>query len=234
VPTVDQTILQLEQYFKFIQTAQTQLAELRPEHYFDVASYEEERRRLQQDIREYRKKQVAALEMLERYPQRHHLRHFEKLSQFHQGGNYDASVFIMTKFPEGAAAEATQLQKVIDALEQGIKARGYVPRIASGPGYHRWLFDNVELFLLGCSHGVAIVEDKYLPELNPNVALEWGWMTGMGRDVLFLREKTFKHDRADWSGLRNAEFEWAYPEAGITAALGNFLPQRAQAAGGHP
>jgi len=231
MPTNDQTILQLEQYFKFIQTAQNQLAELRPEHYFDVVSYEDERRRLQQDIREYRKKQVAALEILDRYPQRHHLRHFDKLPQFHQDGAYDASVFIMTKFPEGASAEASQLQKVITALEQGIKARGYVPRIAQGPGYHRWLFDNVELFLLGCARGIAIVEDKYLPELNPNVALEWGWMTGMCLDVIFLREKAFEHDRADWTGLRNGEFEWDTPESGITTALGNFLPQRAHAAG---
>ena len=46
----------------------------------------------------------------------------------------------------------------------------------------------------------AMVEDKYAPELNPNVAMEWGWMRGLGRRVLYLVEQTFTKKRADWSG----------------------------------
>ncbi len=92
--------------------------------------------------------------------------------------------------------------------------------------YTRWLFGNVELFLLGCARGIAIVEDKYIPELNPNVAIEWGWMTAMGRDVLYLREEGFKHDRADWSGLVNYTFEWDKPKQGIEDAVNKFLPIR--------
>jgi hypothetical protein len=139
---------------------------------------------------------------------------------------FDNSVFIMTKFPDGAAPGAAQLTAVIDNVKAAVAARGFTPRIALGLNYHRWLFDNVELFLLGCARGVAIVEDKYLPELNPNVALEWGWMVGMGRDVMFLREQSFAHDRADWTGLITATFDWADPAPGVTAAMKVFLPQK--------
>ena len=52
--------------------------------------------------------------------------------------------------------------------------------------------------------GIAIVEDKYLPELNPNVAMEWGWMRGMGRNVLYLVEKDFKKQRAEFQDLLRA------------------------------
>jgi hypothetical protein len=85
------------------------------------------------------------------------------------------------------------------------------------------LWDNVELHLLGCSRGVAIVEDKYTKELNPNVAMEWGWMVGMGRRVLYLVEKSFKHARADWGGLIKEEFDWEKPADDIKQAVHKFL-----------
>ena len=71
---------------------------------------------------------------------------------------------------------------------------------------------------------IAIVEDKYIPELNPNVAIEWGWMTGMGREVLYLREQGFGHERADWTGLINYTFDWKDPRQGIESAVNKFLP----------
>ena len=223
MPQIEATLTQLEQFFRFLQTAQAQLAELRRENYIDDDMYEQQRMMLATQVRTYRNLMADVLGVLCRYPPQHD-RHFKKLPDFHKNGSFDRSVFIMTKFPDGATPEAVQLSVVIDAVKAAILARGYTPRIALGQNYHRWLFDNVELFLLGSSRGVAIVEDKYLPELNPNVALEWGWMVGMGRDVLFLREQTFTHARADWTGLINAAFDWADPAVGVTAAITRFLP----------
>jgi hypothetical protein len=40
--------------------------------------------------------------------------------------------------------------------------------------HHKHLWDDVELYLLGCSKGVAILEDCYEPELYPNVAMGSG------------------------------------------------------------
>jgi hypothetical protein len=83
----------------------------------------------------------------------------------------------MTKFPDAGkpAALNAELMAVIQAVCDAVAGRGYVARLASDTPYHNILWDNVELYLLGCKRGVAIVEDKYLPELNPNVAMEWGW-----------------------------------------------------------
>jgi hypothetical protein len=172
---------------------------------------------------------------LDRFPERHHLRHSHKLKKFWEGGTFDESVFIMTKYPaEEEKRDQTkpggQLQNVIDVVKQAISECGFKPRMASDQDAHRWIWDNVELYLLGCGRGVAIIEDKYLPELNPNVAMEWGWMTGMGRDVLFLREEGFQHERADWAGLMNYTFAWQDPAKGIKAALTKFLPTPKNAA----
>ena len=73
------------------------------------------------------------------------------------------------------------------------------------------------------SRGIAIVEDKYVPELNPNVAMEWGWMRALKRSVLFLREESFDHARADWDGLIDYRFKWDDPKPGIDVALDKFL-----------
>jgi hypothetical protein len=223
MPTIGQTILQMEQYFRSIQATQSQLSDLRQESFFNSNAYDQRRRELEERIRGDRNTLVQTLEHFDRFPQRHHLRHQEKLEEFYRGGAHERSVFIMTKFPEGASPEATCLTNVINNVKDAIEACGYVPRIAQGHGYHRWLFDNVELFLLGCARGIAIVESRYLPELNPNVALEWGWMVGMGRQVLFLRESSFRHDRADWAGLLNNSFEWDNPQPGISNAINQFL-----------
>ena len=85
------------------------------------------------------------------------------------------------------------------------------------------LWKNVEFYLLACSRGIAIVESKHTAELNPNVTMEWGWMRGTDRPVLFLVEQTFDKSRADLSGLIQELFDWNNPEPGIESAVKKFL-----------
>jgi hypothetical protein len=130
----------------------------------------------------------------------------------------------MTKYPDGAGPEDKLLQNVIDIVEASIKSCGYIPRIAlKKPWYFATLWDNVEVHLVGCSRGVAILEDKYRPELNPNVALEWGCMRTMGKNVLYLREKSFSKDRADTMGFLSEPFSWDEPEKDIPNAITEWL-----------
>ena len=71
-----------------------------------------------------------------------------------------------------------------------------------------------------------MVEDCYKKEFNPNVAKELGWMRAMGRNVLFLIEKKFKHLRADWGGLLSEEFDWSAPDGSIKKAIEKWLPDK--------
>lgn len=157
-----------------------------------------------------------------RYPPHHYGLHATKLKEFHNVAAYDKSVFVMTKFPEGETDKDRALRAVIDSVRDGITDAGMVPRVATF-GYHDMLWPNVELYLLGCARGVAIVEDKVRQEFNPNVALEWGWMKGMGKRVFFLVEKTFAHGRADWQGLLSHTFSWEAPDQGVREAVAAWL-----------
>jgi hypothetical protein len=175
-----------------------------------------------EQIRIWARKIKDELDGLLRYPPWHqHLS--DMLEEFHQTGRYDKSVFIMTKFPDGKTKLDGELQQVISAVQRGVTVCGFTPRIASQKAYFPELFKNVELYLLGSRQGVAIVEDVYKPELNPNVAVEWGWMRGMGKRVLYLQEQGFKHQRADWAGLIVETFNWNDPDGNIVDAVKKFL-----------
>jgi len=188
------------------------------------AMKDERDQELKKDIERLRERLVRLLgEVVEFPPQ--HLRHGQLLDQFHQVAPFEKSVFVMTKFPDPKKPKVVdvQLGGVIEAVRDAIDSCGYVARVASDAQYHNILWDNVELYLLGCKRGIAIVEDKYLPELNPNVAMEWGWMRGMGRNVLYLVEKDFKERRADWGGLIESRFDWANPGSDIKTGVENWL-----------
>ena len=167
-------------------------------------------------IRESKERIVETLRHLTTFPPYHDV-HDKYLAQFHQDSPFEKSVFIMTKFPnpKGDAPKDKQLARVIQAVIDAVKLCQHVPRIASENDYHESLWNNVELHLLGCSKGIAIVENKYLDELNPNVAMEWGWMRGLGRRVIYLVEKSFNKERADWGGLIEYRFDWDAPEEDI-------------------
>lgn len=159
-----------------------------------------------------------------------HSRHRSALGEFFKQGGYERSVFVMTKFPEGDGELDQKLKSIIELVCEGLRERGLTPRLATGARFHEWLWDEVEIHLLGCATGIAIVEDRYRPELNPNVAMEWGWMRAMGKRVLFLREGSFAHGRADLGGLRAWTFDWDAPRQGVRTALTEWFGQPLSAA----
>lgn len=186
------------------------------------AMKDEQDKLIQQQIDKFRAYQEKALDELVHFPP-HCLEHFANLAQFQQTSPFEKSVFVMTKFPGNNGPLDAQLARVIKAVRDAVKRVGLIPYLASDKIYNPMLWKNVEFYLLACSRGIAIVESKHTAELNPNVTMEWGWMRGMDRPVLFLVEKSFDRGRADLSGLIEAAFDWSNPEADIETAVLNFL-----------
>ncbi len=228
MPTIERTIAELDQWYAQIGRLENSKRGLLRAAFADDALRIRKWMDFEEQILHCRLGIRHAMELQERRPERFE-RHSVKLEEIHSNGSYEDSVFVMTKYPAAEeTARAARLQYVVGFVSSEIRRLGYRPRLASDRSFHRWLWDNVELHLCACARGVAIVEDQYAPELNPNVAMEWGWMVGMGRDVLFLRESGFNHDRADWAGLLSHEFSWQDPRPGIAAALTAFLPRRSK------
>jgi hypothetical protein len=176
VPTIQDTINELEVYFKLIQGAEASKAGVSRQAFRDEGQYDRVIRRIDETVKEHRKEIERILELYDREPERHYLRHGHKLAQLYEGGSYEESIFIMIKFPEKDSQNnaAQELQAVIDAVRDAVELRKYKARMASEQNLQDWIWDNVELFLYGCGRDIAIIENKYLPEWNPNVAMEWG------------------------------------------------------------
>jgi hypothetical protein len=166
----------------------------------------------------------ALVAELVRWPP-HKSEHFAKLQDFFAHYSYEKSVFIMTKYPENPpqTPQDTQLQVLIDLVKDAVTARGYTPLLASDKRYHPEVFRNIEVYLLGCSKAIAIVESKHTDELNPNVTMEWGWLRSSDRHVCYLVEKDFNRDRADIKGLIEDKFDWSDPKPDVDRAVKAFL-----------
>ena len=179
---------------------------------------------VQRFIDQNRAETKAVVTELVRWPP-HKREHFDKLDDFFKDHGYEKSVFIMTKYPDNPPKSAldTQLLAVIDLVKAAVKIHGYTPALASDKRYHPELFRNIEVYLLGCSRAIAIVESKHTNELNPNVTMEWGWLRASDRQVLYLVEKDFDKARADIKGLIEDYFDWNNPKPGVDAAVKAFL-----------
>lgn len=214
MPTIDNTIRVLESYFKSLASVSASLEKDSTDSYLVEAQAN-----MNNAI-------WNALEKLLREPP-HFLGYADVLKDFYRVAPYNKSVFIMTKFPEGDSEDDKKLKRVIQVVKDSVQKSKFAPRIASDkPPYWETIWGNVEVHLLGCSRGIAIVEDRYRPEFNPNVALEWGWMRYMRKNVLYLREQRFSKERADMMGFIADEFIWDDPEGHIPLAVEDWLAGR--------
>ena len=190
---------------------------------YPPAQRDEEAGVQEQAMARLRRYQEQVLRDLVRFPP-HKVGHFQNVQQFHAASPFERAVFVMTKFPGKAGTPVDlELGRVIKAVRDAIDATGHRSHLASDKDWSPALWENVETYLMACGKAVAIVESKHSNELNPNVTMEWGWMRGTERRVLFLVEKTFDKTRADLSGLTREEFDWNNPEPDIAAAVAKFL-----------
>jgi hypothetical protein len=130
--------------------------------------------------------------------------------RFREDGPYDESVFVMMKFPDPNVMEAKQcklLRDIWEVLVQVLSAYDLKARRADKKTYHDQLWENICVYMLGSRYGIAILEDRVAEELNPNVALEYGFMKSLNRGVALFRDVNFKHDRADLTGKLAKSFE---------------------------
>jgi hypothetical protein len=134
------------------------------------------------------------------------------------------SGFIMTKYPDGENPNRdTELETIHEIVKSSVFGCGYELLLANDFGLHPNLWENAECYMLACSYGIAIVESMFKPELNPNVAMEWGWMRAMRKPVLYLVEKNVKVVPVDVAGLIKARFDWQNPQADIPKIVTNYF-----------
>ena len=126
-------------------------------------------------------------------------------------GEHDPSktVFVMMKFSGGDRRKDRKLETLFNIINLELDKYGIDAVRADERTYcaTQFMWDNAQVYMNGCDYGIAVLENTYLDEMNPNVALEYGYMLAKGKQGLLLKEKSFESIRADILGKIWIEFD---------------------------
>lgn len=152
----------------------------------------------------------------------------QSVQEFRNDYPYERSVFVMMKFPDGLdEAHAKLVNRIFEVIDSALRAYGLVARRADLRQYEPDLWNNLCVYMLSCQYGLAVLEDHGANEMNPNVALEYGFMRALNKEVGLLREEKFKHDRADLIGKLVKPFRilenLALDEGSLKGAIQNWM-----------
>jgi hypothetical protein len=119
--------------------------------------------------------------------------------------DYTKNIFVMMKLPEGDQL----LERIANEIRKVLTDHGLNGVIADDRMYmkDRNLWNNICVYMICCSGGIAVLEDRIKDEFNPNVAMEYGFMRGINKPALLLVDKGFRNIRPDIVGTLRETFD---------------------------
>jgi hypothetical protein len=146
----------------------------------------------------------------------------ESLKRFrndYQGASKCA--FVMMRFGSTKPHDDI-LQSIREAVGQhGIKALR-----ADDKEYHEDLFWNILTYIYGCDFGIAVFERIEQEEFNPNISLEVGYMMGLRKPVLLLKDRTLRNLNTDLIGKLYKTFDPQNISSSIASPVQRWLSDR--------
>lgn len=112
------------------------------------------------------------------------------------------TAFIIMQF-----GTTTLHQDIVDCIKDQLGKHGITALRADDKEYLDDLFPNIKVYMHACDFGVAVFDRITEDDFNPNVTLEVGYMLGMGKDVLLLKDKTLKSLTTDLTGRLYKPFD---------------------------
>jgi hypothetical protein len=98
---------------------------------------------------------------------------------------------------------------VVSCVKEALKSHGIVALRADDKEYMDDLFANIKTYMHACDFGIAVFDRITEDDFNPNVSLEVGYMMGMGKDVLLLKDSTLRNLHTDLAGKLYKQFDTA-------------------------
>lgn len=133
----------------------------------------------------------------------------------------ESNLFLMTRF-----RDTDQHKAVSSAVEEAVAAFGLKFVRADNPNLRETkLWDKVQQCMEACRYGVAIFESIDETDFNPNVSLELGYMMGLGRQLLLLKERRVKKLFTDLVGFVYGEFDSYEIRPTVLGQMADWLKQ---------
>jgi len=96
---------------------------------------------------------------------------------------------------------------IVTQIKQTLLTHGITALRADDKEYMDDLFSNIKVYMHACDFGIAIYERITDDNFNPNVSLEVGYMMGMGKEVLLLKDTTLRGLQTDLAGKLYKQFD---------------------------
>jgi len=144
---------------------------------------------------------------------------YDSLKKFNRAHcDATSTCFIMMRFGKTKAHS-----KIEAAIKKTLQKHGLVGLLARDREFHDELFPNILTYMHGCDFGIAVYERVETDEFNPNVALEVGYMIGLRKKVLLLKDSTLKALQTDLVGKLYREFDPQSPQKTIPPQIDSWL-----------
>jgi hypothetical protein len=121
-----------------------------------------------------------------------------------------STCFVMMRF--GKTSAHKRLEKTVKI---SLKRHKLVGLLARDREFHDDLYPNIQTYMHGCALGIAVFERLETDEFNPNSPLEVGYMFGLRKQVLLLKDQTLRALHTDLVGKLYREFDPQDPERTI-------------------
>lgn len=129
--------------------------------------------------------------------------------------------FIMMRFGDTSAHQAIE-----QAIKEALNKYGFTGMLARDKEYHEDLYPNIQTYMHGCGFGIAVFERIESDDFNPNVSLEVGYLLGLKKLVLLLKDKTLETLHTDLVGKLYRSFDPLHPEQTIASQVEQWLEDK--------
>lgn len=143
----------------------------------------------------------------------------EKIRQDYPVGKKIA--FIIMKF-----GSTSVHQQMIQDIKDILAKHNIVGLRADDKEYMDDLFLNVKVYMHTCDFAIAVYERIVSDEFNPNVSLEVGYLLGMKKPVMLLKDQTLKALNTDLTGKLYKEFDTTKTKESINTAIEKWLKDK--------
>lgn len=128
------------------------------------------------------------------------------------------TAFIIMQFGKSEA-----FNKISDVIKEFLKQHNVIGLRADDKEYMEDLFPNVKVYMHSCDFGIAVFDRISNNDFNPNVSLEVGYLMGLGRNVLLLKDETLTSLQSDLTGKLYKSFDTRNPITTIPIQLERWL-----------
>ena len=131
------------------------------------------------------------------------------------------TAFIIMRFGSTSAHIA-----IVDSIKSALQRYGIKGLRADDREYMDELFPNIKTYMHACDFGIAVFDRIDNDDFNPNVSLEVGYMLGMRKDVMLLKDATLKSLHTDLTGKLYRPFDTQKPAETIPNQVENWLSDK--------